>query len=293
MHSTTMGAIRGVAVVVFGVLLGGVAGADCPGTCVPGGGPAATDCFVQWSGVPGPTTVNVACTDGDASCDLDSTVDGVCTFGLQACLGAAGTSCPATALTGPPTVTPTRDLAAQELASALAAIDLATGGCTAPGIHVPLKLSLAGIVPGRARFTVVAAAGSKRDRDKVKLTCQPSPVVKSFANDVQPILTSRCATPACHTAASRGGGQNLEPDAAYGDSVNARSAGDPKLVRVKPGNLRQSFMARKLLAMGIPKLGGGAVMPLGCPGLPPAGGCLGPGELYTILSWIKTGALNN
>jgi hypothetical protein len=43
--------------------------AACPGTdCFPGGGPASTDCFVEWSGT---TSGKDACTDG-AACDTEA-----------------------------------------------------------------------------------------------------------------------------------------------------------------------------------------------------------------------------
>ena len=264
--------------------------AECPAPSLPGGGPAATDCFVQWGGVP---SLTGSCVDGTA-CDADGKADGVCTFPLQAFVNVAAGTCTGP-LTAAPTVKPTKDAPGQALEAALAALDPAVPGCTTPGLAVPLRISLAGIKPGTARLRVTATAAGKRDVDKVKLRCDPSPTPPSFANQVQPILTARCAYPGagCHDSTFRGGGQNLEAGAAYQESVGVRATQAPKLLRVKPSSLKASFMARKLLGAGIPPGIGGARMPLGCPGLPPVGGCLSDAELFTILSWIANGAPNN
>src|SRR5205814_6935552 len=140
-----------------------------------------------------------------------------------------------------------------------------------------------------------AASGGKRDKDTLKLTCLPSTVAPSFANAVQPIFTAKCAyAGGCHDSGFRAGangsrpGQVLEPGVAYGDTVNVQSSESPKFLRVKPGSIKSSFMARKILGQGIvPQPIGGARMPLGCPGGPlPSGGCLDQDELFTLLYWI-------
>jgi len=268
------------------LVLAPVARADCPPDCIAGGGPAATDCFIAWSGM---QAMSEACIDGQA-CDIDGKVDGVCTLGLQGCINVQGLgTCTPAGLSAPPTVTPSSNSTGHALAATLAALDPATYGCTPPGLGLPLKLSLAGIKAGKARLTVTASSGGKRDRDKLRLTCTPGAAQISFARDVQPILTSRCAIAACHTgpSATASGKQSLDADVAYADSVNA-PATTGKLLRVKPGSIRSSQMAHRILGQGLPR--GGAVMPLGCPGFPPAGGCLTPGETFTILSWIAKGA---
>src|SRR6266568_5127010 len=118
----------------FVLALAPAARADCPPDCVAGGGPSATDCFIAWSGLPG---MSETCADGEA-CDLDGKVDGICTLGLQGCINVPG-----------------------------------LGACTPAGLGLPLKLSLAGISPGKAHFTVTASSSGKRDRDKLRLTCTP------------------------------------------------------------------------------------------------------------------------
>src|SRR5437879_1010515 len=86
------------------------------------------------------------------------------------------------------------------------------------------------------------------------------------------------------------GGQSLDAAVAYAQSVNA-PATTGKLLRVKPGSIRASQLAHRILGQGLPR--GGAVMPQGCPGFPPAGGCLTTEEIFTILSWIAAGAPDN
>ena len=68
------------------------------GSCFPGGGKAATDCFAELAHVhpnapfpvPGAAKVKPKkeqrCFDGDAGCDLDGEVNGVCRFPVDVCL---------------------------------------------------------------------------------------------------------------------------------------------------------------------------------------------------------------
>lgn len=84
---------RGVAGPIAVVAAGAAARCDSPGwTCLPGGGPAKTDCFVEWL-VRADTARSAprqkgraACTDGGA-CDGDGVADGVCTFTVGLCFG--------------------------------------------------------------------------------------------------------------------------------------------------------------------------------------------------------------
>jgi hypothetical protein len=271
------------------VLLSAVAArADCPPDCVAGGGPPATDCFLAWS-----ASQKATCVDG-TECDVDGVADGACTFGLQACVNVSGLpSCTPGTLDGTPIVSPSRDPLAAQLVTAVAALDPAVEGCTSMALRLPLKVSLAGIKPGKSRMTVAASSGGKHDKDKVRLVCQKNLTAPSLANQVQPILTQRCAIPACHMGSSPSGGQNLEAGQSYAQSVNVRSIGSRTLRRVKPFNVKASFMARKILGVGIPPGIGGSIMPQGCPGLPPTGGCLTEEETFTILLWIADGAPNN
>jgi hypothetical protein len=173
------------------------------------------------------------------------------------------------------------------LASALASLDLAALGCTAPGIPLPLSVSLRGIKPGKAKLKITASSAGKRDVDKLKVSCLPSTTPISYAQQVEPIITQKCAYSGCHDTFSASGGQVLDPGMGYASSVNVR-ASIGKRVRVKPGSIKQSEMARRLLGQGIAPAG--TAMPQGCPTVPPDNGCLTDAEMFTILEWIATGA---
>jgi len=266
--------------------LGGAALADCPPDCVAGGGPAATDCFVAYGGIPAATT---SCTDGTA-CDIDGKANGVCTLGLQACINVPGIAgCTASTLSGAPTIKGTAPAAAA-LAGALAALDPSAQACTPPGLALPLKISPAGIKKTVARLSVTATSGGKKDKDRLKLTCEPSTTAPSLSGDVQPILTAKCAIPTCHSGPSPSAGQSLEAGQSYGSDVNVHSTNNPKLIRVVPSSIKKSYLARKILG----PTDGTALMPQGCPGAPLSpGGCLTDDEKATILYWIANGAPND
>ena len=263
-------------------LLTGVAAiAACPGPdCFSGGGPVATDCIVVWSGVSAAAT---SCVDGSA-CDRDGRIDGTCTFPLAACLGT--TSC---GVTGVPRVrvSPTRLAGAARLQTAIQR--LAPGECTAPGVAIPVqhRAGLGAIRRGVTKLKVVVTTDAGQDVDGLTLTCQPA--APSFADAVQPILTQRCATTGCHGAIFPAEDLDLSPDAAYAEMVGVRSDEGGNLLLVRPGSIARSFVARKILGTGL-TIANGSRMPLGCPGVPPFGGCLTDAELYTMLAWIQAGA---
>jgi hypothetical protein len=255
--------------------------------CLGGGGPVATDCFVAWSGV---SAMSTSCTDGDA-CDSDGKADGQCTFAVQACINVTGMAgCTASGLSSV-SVTPATSATGRELAAALQSLPLSSAGCTSPGIVVPVAVSVAGVKPGKARLLVTATATSgKRDKDKLRLTCLPSAAAPSFAA-VQDIFTRSCVSSSCHDSLFHAENQDLSAGASYASSVGVKSVEVPKLDRVKPGSVRGSFLARKILGQGIPAGLGGGIMPQGCPSVPiVAGSCLTDAEKYTILSWIAHGA---
>jgi len=276
------------AIAAVALLAAGIARAACPPNCVAGGGPAATDCFVQWGGI---TTAKASCTDGDATCDLDGAADGVCTIGLQACVNVPAASCtpaPLTAVSVKPTTLPSE----ATLSTALGALVGNAGQtCTpaSPGFALPLKggTTLAPIKPGVASFKVKATAG-KADVDKLKLSCLPG---AQLTRDVQPIFTAKCATTGCHSGATPAGGHTLEAGKTWADNVNVKALVPSNGLRVKPRSVKGSYLAQKILGIGIKD--GSALMPSGCPGTPPTSGCLTPQETVTILSWIQRGAPND
>ena len=53
---------------------------------VPGGGPAKSDCYTEWTGITPNKGKNLDCQDGDPTCDVDQTQNGVCIIGIGVCL---------------------------------------------------------------------------------------------------------------------------------------------------------------------------------------------------------------
>lgn len=256
--------------------------AGCPGPdCFGSHRPIVTDCTVTWNGLPAAAT---SCVDGSA-CDRDGRIDGTCTFPLAACLGIAS-SCGVTGVTRV-RVSPTKLADAKRLQAAIQS--LAPGQCTAPGVAVPVKrgAGLGPIRPGVTKLKVVVTTDAGKDADGLTLTCQPA--IPSFATAVQPILTQRCATTGCHGATFPAEDLDLSPDAAYAEMVGMRSDEGGSLLLVRPGSIARSFVARKMLGKGLTNANGSR-MPLGCPGVPPFGGCPTDAEVYTMLAWIQAGA---
>jgi len=283
----TAGRALAAAIVVLAVTP--AARATCPPDCVGGGGSPTTDCLVEFGGI---TTTVEACTDGNPSCDMDGVVNGVCTFPLSVCINVVGDpSCSVHGLSRAPTVRPARSPVAQALAGALATLDPTQTACTAPGLVVPLTAGLKGVEETVVRLGITASAGQKRDRNKLRLTCRPSPTAPSLAGVLEPIFATRCALPACHASAPG----SVAPTLAGGDMhdalVDVPAMNVPSLMLVRPGTVAQSYLARKILGRRIPDHT--PAMPQGCPKVVPAGGCLTPGETAAIIRWIQTGAPDN
>lgn len=264
--------------------LGGVAAAECAPGCIGGGGPATNDCIVTWGGI---TSTVATCIDGSA-CDQDGLTDGVCTFPLEACFGVDPT-CGVTSVTSVK-VAPASLAAGPALSGGIQA--LAPGQCTAPGFAVPVKRTPAKLKPGKAKLKVLTVADGKKDADKLTLTCLPA--TPSFAAQVQPIFTARCANPTCHDDDSVAQGLNLSAPEAPASVVNVLSTVAAPLRLVTPGNIKKSFLAKKIVPGTKLKFVEGATMPQGCPGAPLSdGGCTTDAEIYTILAWIQAGAPAN
>jgi len=257
-----------------------VAGARCPTACSGGGGPASTDCFLAWGDAPGKA---ITCTDGDPGCDADGAIDGVCTFGLNACTNVAVGACAATPLDAPPTLL-AKGSGAEALASAIGGLPMATEGCTDGGlVTLAIASSRSKLMPAKLTLRATAVAGGKKDKDTFKLVCNPGR--PTLAANIQPIFTATCTFPGCHSGQLPQSGLSLEDgDSAAGLADVAVGSG--KLARVKPGSLKKSYLTRSLF-------GNAAVfMPEGCPLEPTAEGsrCLTQTEIYLILAWIQSGA---
>jgi hypothetical protein len=160
-------------------------------------------------------------------------------------------------------------------------------------VTLPLVASLARLAPAKLAFTVGASAGSRRDRDRVRLACLPSPAAPSLARTIQPILSARCASSAaCHQGPTPAAEPALDPGVSRAGLVGVASLNVPGLDRVQPGSIKRSYLARKVLGRSIPDRS--ARMPLGCSDVSaPPGGCLTEPETAAILGWIAAGAPDN
>src|SRR4030095_13869908 len=153
---------------------------------VPGAGPEPKDCRLERDSpkpnypisVPGKPAVakELRCFDGDAGCDLDGEVNGVCRFPPDACLRVAARALPAGA---PADVTAfavggangNADLRAlQEAGQALLPATAST--CTT-GQAVGVALRGHGKNAARRTVKLKARTSAGTDTDKVRLTCLP------------------------------------------------------------------------------------------------------------------------
>lgn len=136
---------------------------------------------------------------------------------------------------------------------------------------------------GNGTSYVVMSAGTRSDSALVTVSGQTATV--SFASAIQPILTANCA--GCHNGSTPGGAlpgsMDLRSAAAYGALVNVPSVEMPSFVRVKPGNVTNSYLARKI----DPSVGTISDSRM------PVGGVLQASEIQLIKTWILQGALNN
>ena len=115
---------------------------------------------------------------------------------------------------------------------------------------------------------------------------QPIVVQPTLASLQANIFNLKCAVAACHTAGATGGIApfSLESGLAYSNLANAVSAyGNPRMMRVKPGDAMNSSLYLKVL--GDPAVGGpSARMPAGL-------GPMSTTEINAIRDWINAGAL--
>jgi hypothetical protein len=107
----------------------------------------------------------------------------------------------------------------------------------------------------------------------------------SFANDIQPIFTRRCAIGGCHTVASHRAEMVLSPGHAYDSLVNKPSFLNPVMDRVEPGDAASSWLALMIGPDENARLHYSR-MPLG-------GQPLTDNQIATIVNWIENGAPRN
>lgn len=255
--------------------------AQCPPSCFGGGGPATTDCFLSWGGV---TSPSVTCTDGDPACDTDGQIDGQCTFAATACVNVSSGSCTSSALDAAPTVA-VKGTGAQALAAAIRSLPTSGTVCTEGGLAVvPVTITPAKLKPGVVTLKTTTVSGGKKDKDKLRLVCQPAR--PTLAANVQPIFTQTCTYAGCHSGLAPQSALSLEEGQTLAGLVNQRALAFGKLVRVKPGSLKKSYLTRSTLGLNARE------MPDGCPSvLAPVERCLTDVEKYVLLAWIQAGAL--
>ena len=105
----------------------------------------------------------------------------------------------------------------------------------------------------------------------------------SFSSQLQPILTSSCATSGCHVGARPQAKLDLSSGAAFTNLVNVPSSTCTGLVRVTPGQVDKSYLMNKLTGVAI------------CSGtqMPKTGTSLPAAQLDLFRAWICNGAPNN
>ena len=107
----------------------------------------------------------------------------------------------------------------------------------------------------------------------------------SFATNIQEIFSRRgCNSGSCHGTAAQEGLQLRNAAESYANLVGISSNQFPQLSRVEPGNVADSYMARKV----DPSVGSisGDRMPQG-------GAALDAIDVSNIKNWITQGAKNN
>ena len=108
----------------------------------------------------------------------------------------------------------------------------------------------------------------------------------SFSQQVQPILTDRCAFSGCHASTSPAVSQSLAEGLAYASTVSVPSQELPSMHRVEPGDPDQSYLVHKIQGTHLDVGGSGLRMPRGQEPL-------SDDQVRLIRAWIEQGARNN
>jgi hypothetical protein len=290
--------------------LGTTTAAPAHALVVGGGGGAATDCLLAFdapANLPPLAPRNVRCADG-APCDADGAVNGSCRFAVAAC--ANSTFDPRCTAAGVRAVTvahalddgdPRFDPQLQAFQGRIdSALDLPTTDpdqCSTPSnFVVPVRGPFAGGVCRRGRMVVKVVTLSTSfalDRDRLKLTCDPSPAgcdpraffTGTFDRLQHQVFDQSCAVSGCHDSQSTQAGLLLETGASYANLVGAAptnaDAAAAGWERVLPGDPDASFLYRKVT--GDLPAGFGSPMPLARPPLDAS-------LIEIIRLWIQAGA---
>jgi len=152
---------------------------------VPGGGPAKSDCYIEWSGVTPNKGKNLDCQDGDPSCDVDGVQNGLCVLGIGVCL--AQTNVPECipqsvlkAMVKPsPKTIKIGDVKFPTPMPATPAVPTTGPVCGDQSIfRLPLKVNNKGKPKPSQTVTLTATAvvslKPKKDKDVIKVRCVPN-----------------------------------------------------------------------------------------------------------------------
>jgi hypothetical protein len=286
---------------------------------VGGGGGTATECLTVFEA---PANYrpekprHVLCTDGDASCDADGVVNGVCEFPVAVCAnstfdprclytGVRDVEVDHAADDGDPKFDPDFQAVQARIDSQIPVDTTDPDVCTAfTSIRVPIRGPLGAICARgtkklriRTTSTPPPAGAPKVDKDKIKLMCEPAIADNgcdthtlfpngTFERIQHQIFNQSCAVSGCHDSQSFAGNMTLEEGTALGSLVGVTpsnvSAAAAGWKRVASGDSDDSFIIHKLRGT-LPDASYGERMPRGRPAIDPL--------LIDIIDlWIQAGA---
>jgi hypothetical protein len=138
-----------------------------------------------------------------------------------------------------------------------------------------------------AAAVVLATIAACTDFEAPEVVPLPDVVVgdPSFADDIQPIFTARCATASCHNLATQQVGLNLQEGYAYGAIVGVVTPTSREFSLIEPFDPDNSWLVRMIqpdpaLRFDHPR------MPLGRDPLT-------ANQIATIVNWVTKGAAQN
>jgi radical SAM superfamily enzyme YgiQ (UPF0313 family) len=113
----------------------------------------------------------------------------------------------------------------------------------------------------------------------------PPPPIRTFAEDIEPVLNQSCAVSSCHSAETESAGLDLTSGTSYEHIVNIPSTQAPALDRIEPGNEADSYLVHKLRGTQADVGGSGDRMP--------PGGEINSPLIHDLESWIWDGSEDN
>jgi hypothetical protein len=129
-----------------------------------------------------------------------------------------------------------------------------------------------------ARVTVTDGNSSS-----LNFSTSPITATVSFATDVMGVFNAYCNN--CHTAGGAPAQLNLDPGAAYANTVNVPATELNSMNRIEPGDPDNSYLINKLQNTHVSVGGSGSFMP--------PSGTLPQATIDLMRTWVTEGALNN